>query len=116
MSASVPQTDDSIEPASTRRSIGSDAQHAVLITDPADFDDAVDAAATLGMELAECVVEGAWKTHPTKDVGLSRGFNVEIETAGRTWFHLRFDDGEVIRAKPRSSDALHDGYLRLLFE
>ena len=115
MSASLAQT-DSIERAPTHRTIGTDAAHAVEITDPQDFNDAVEAAGTLGLSLTDCEIRGTWQAHPSRDCGIGRGFEVEIETAGREWFHLRFEDGETIRAQPRRSDSLEDGCLRMRFD
>lgn len=113
MSASLPQT-DSIEPSSAHRPVGSSARHAVEITDPADFDTAVDAAETLGLSLSDCYMKGHWEAHPSQDCGLSRNIEVEVEKAGRKWFHVQFDDGVVMRVRP--SDLSDNGRLRLLFD
>lgn len=91
-------------------------RHAVEISDPQDFDDAVEAGETLGLTLSKVEVRGAWFAHPDAGCGLGRGFYVDIEKAGRKWFHLKFDDGEVVRARPRHSECLEDGSLRLLFD
>jgi len=115
MSASLAQT-DSIKRAPTRRNIGSHAAHAVEITDPQDFEDAVEAAEKLDLSLTDCEIRGTWRPHPSRDCGIGRGFTVEIETAGRKWFHLRFEDGETIRARPRPSESLEDGTLRMRFD
>ena len=114
MSELVAHNDSSIESTSPRRSFGKEARHAVTVDDPSDFDDAVDAAETLDLDLTECYIEGHWEAHPSKDVGLGRHVEVSIKTAGRKWFHLQFDDGEVIRARP--SDLSDDGRLRMLFD
>jgi hypothetical protein len=116
MSAKAHADDDSIE-RSTRYHVGNyTPRHAVEITDPQDFDDAVAAAEKLDLTLSKCEVQGAWDTHPDAGCGLGKNFYVDIETAGRKWFHLAFDDGEVIRARPGRSEYFEDGSLRLLFD
>jgi hypothetical protein len=111
-------TDDTTIESATRYHAGSyKPRHAVEISDPQDFSEAVEAAETLGLSLSKTEVCGAWRAHPDAGCGLGRGFYVDgIETAGRKWFHLRFDDGTVIRARPKQSEVMEDGTLRLLFD
>ena len=105
-----------IEPSTRHHAGRYQPLHAVEISDPTDFSDAVTAAETLRLSLSKVEVRGTWKAHPDAGCGLSRNFYCEVEKAGRKWFHLRFDDGEVIRARPRHSDAVKNGSLRLLFD
>lgn len=95
---------------------GRDYRHAVRISDCSDFDRAVTAAETLDLTLTECVLSGYWKSHPEADCGFGRGVSVEVEKAGKKWFHLRFDHGEVVRGRPAESDHSEDGYLTLYFD
>jgi hypothetical protein len=93
-------------------------RHAVNVTTAQEYRDAVRAADTLDLELIACFVRGIWTTHESVDVGINSGASVSVETAGRKWFHLMFDDGQVIRARPRYERRTHAhaGELQLLFD
>jgi len=110
-------TEAQIESASRYHAGSYQPRHAVEISDPQDFSDAVEAAETLDLSLSKTEVCGSWRAHPDAGCGLGRGFYVDgIETAGRKWFHLRFDDGSVVRAQPKESEIVEGGTLRLLFD
>jgi hypothetical protein len=109
-------SEDSIERGSRGGQFGSaDAHHVVTITDPSDFDDAIDAAETLGMSLSGCENRGLWFTHRDAGFTVSHGMRFDVLKAGRKWFHVEFPDGETCRMRPVES-ANEDGKLRLLFD
>jgi hypothetical protein len=110
-------SEDSIERGSVGGTFGSrDARHVVTLTDPSDYDDAVESAEKIGLELSGAESKGCWETHRRAGFALGRRAEFEVIKAGRKWFHIEFPDGETARARPRSSNAIPDGALRLLFD
>lgn len=112
---------DSIERRAPGWSSDPDIRHVVRLTDPADFDDAVEAANTIGLRLRNCKLQGSWVVHDDAPEWETDLMDVtEVETTGRKWFHVRvaqLDTDVTIRIRPQNPRSTHtrDG-LDLIFE
>jgi hypothetical protein len=100
-------------------------RHAVDVSTPQEYRDAVDAANTLDLELVECVAVGRWKTHPDEiELGYTP-LTVEVSGNGRKWFNITDmpePSPDTMRAKPRPrapdthGELAEGGALRLRFD
>jgi hypothetical protein len=93
--------------------------HTVEVTDPSEYRDAIEAADTLGLELHEVEVRGAWESR--NGAGPTRGSTWSIYKKtedAQKWFYIGGNGYGMFAARPVSSraDCIDDGALELKFD
>lgn len=85
--------------------------------DPAEFDEAKEAAETLGFDVVKLHLHGTWDAEGEPFFG---DYADEVVKTGSKYFHLRMDvdtrNREVWRCEPRTDNTLPDGELVVTFE
>lgn len=79
-----------------------------------EYRDAVAHADALGFHVEEVEAFGGWETADRHPVFLHRASDLEVETAGRKYFHVPVD-GETTRVQPVATRTKERGHLRVTF-
>jgi len=93
--------------------------HTVEVEDPAEAQEALEAADTLGLELRNVEIRGSWEGRGGAEPTRGSQWTLHSRTRdARKWFYLTGGDYEPFAARPRRarSDCLNDGTLELRFD
>jgi len=93
--------------------------HTVEVTDPQEYRDAIDAADTLGLELSEGEIRGAWEGRDGAEPVRGTAWSIDTKTEdARQWFYLNGNGYDTFAARPvySRSDCINDGALELKFD
>jgi len=96
------------------------ATHTVEVSDPQEYREAMDAADTLGLEIREVEVRGAWENRDD-DAEPTRGSTWSIQRKtrdARKWFYLAGNGYQTFASRPVRSrvDCINNGTLELKFD
>jgi len=94
-------------------------RHTVEVEDPGEYREALEAADTLGLELRNVEIRGAWKGRDGAEPARGSTWAVDSRTDdARKWFYFESDRYETVAARPRCSrvDCIEHGSLELRFD